>query len=218
VDALAAVRSAKQEKFQRRGEAEVIAFLDDYDSARGANPNLNWLSCRNQTEALQLIHLHEAVKRVADDFCHYVANKAPGDQTTLNLSQMEHLRLYRAMYRFQVFCNIFGDWGIDSPMGTKLDVNRPRDRPANVRILATFSPWEIEELSCVWKYLQKRWAKILREISDIFFPLPVGSVGWNGDSDMEDTFDHLRLTRLDSTDGMLLTSCGCLKVIVNVSN
>jgi hypothetical protein len=89
-------------------------LLNDYALARveAAHPQSEWLFCSSATEAVELLHLHEKVKRVAGDYCQSVASKMCQEneqqQQQQNFSQIEQLRLHRGIYRFQMYCNFFG--------------------------------------------------------------------------------------------------------------
>lgn len=81
-DALAAVRSARHYEVHGRKSESVLAFLDEHGRARenAAHSKSEWLSCRSTTEAVDLLHLHEAVKRVTEEYCHSIASKKSQEQ------------------------------------------------------------------------------------------------------------------------------------------
>lgn len=78
----------------------------------------------------------------------------PQEQQTLSLSPMEELRLYRAIYRFQVYCTLFGSGRASDSLTDQHE-----------RFLASFPPWEVLEMACVWYYLVCRWASIMKDLS-----------------------------------------------------
>lgn len=198
-DALAAVRSARYYATPRRKRQTIGAFLDEYGRARGQlESDSEWLSCTSMTEAIDLVHLHEAVKRVSEDFCFEIASKMPQEEQFIDLSQMEQLRLYRGMYRYQTYCNFFGkdkSWSQEDNFGADWPPLLPRDY-----YLPTFPPWEVQEIACVWQYVNRRWASILQEVSDVYLPKQFSRDGSNG-SDMEETCEYLRLTSHEPSDG-----------------
>jgi hypothetical protein len=208
VDALAAVRSLRHHDLHSRQEREVIRFLTYYSRARMdyTDSTPYWSTCRSMSEAIRLIRLHGHVKRFADDFCLYVAGKVSrGTQISLQLSKMEEIRLYRAIYRFQIFTNFFGGGGVRNNSSSQDSDDDTLDSPELMpesRFLPAFPPWEVQEIACVWRFLDKRWSKILREISDIYFSAPMGSAENCADSDAEDVFNYLRRTRDDPSDCM----------------
>jgi hypothetical protein len=197
-DALAVVRSKRYDERSARTLEVVIALLNDYALARAeaAHPQSEWLFYSSATEAVELLHLHEKVKRVAGDYCQSVASKMCQENEQqhqqLNLSQIEQLRLHRGIYRFQMYCNFFG--AAESWTREKFN-GRSSDHIPKIRFLASFPPWEVQEIAGIWQHLSRRWVSILREVSDIFIPKHISHGGLDDDSELKDTFDYVRRTR-----------------------
>ena len=168
-DALAAVRSATFNESHARAAHSyhsaaklTCAFLDEYARSRGdsTHPSPEWSACRDIAEAIDLVHLEEAVRHVTNDYCLSIASKMPQEQQSLNLSAIEEIRIKRAIYRFQTYCNLFVHNDI-LPEPEYSDLQHPANR-----YLPSFPPWEILEIACIWHYSLTRWASILREMSD----------------------------------------------------
>ena len=199
-DALAAVRTRRfyEVRYDTSREGErANDFLDGYDRARddGTHTKSDWLSCRSITEAIDLVYLNEAVKFVALEYCLSVASiMAQGQQPTV-LSQMEELRLHRALYRFQIYCNFFG---VNPCMAPK-SIWRGRTNPPHPqkRFIASFPPWEILEMACVWQYLMQRWATLIREISYADFTTKHGH---DEERDLLDAFTRLDFNNFNLAD------------------
>jgi hypothetical protein len=171
VDALAAVRSARYYEspfgpayYSDTATYRTTDFIEEYGRARGniANSNSEWSLCRNLIEGIELCNLHEAVKRVANDYCFFIAPSIQNNQS-LDLSKMEQLRLYRSIYRFQVYCNFFNNNAI---VGPDVGTDRQQSRHPIRHFLPSFSPWEVLEMACVWYYLSKRWLSVAQDISN----------------------------------------------------
>lgn len=199
-DAFAAVRSGRfyERRFSTNREGErAIAFLDEYGHARGnsAHSNSEWLSCRSMTEATDLIHLHEAVKYVAAEYSLAAASKMRQGQQPMVLSQMEELRLHRAIYRFQIYCNFFGN----NPCMPQIDAwgGWARAHHPIKRFLPSFPPWEVVEIGCVWQYLMKRWPFIVKELS---YTKHTAKHGLGDERDMLGAFARLDFTAHDLSD------------------
>lgn len=161
-DALAAVRSATfyATRCQLVEVKRTITFFDEYTRARtdSADSSSEWLSFRSMTEVLDLIHLHETVKHFVVQYCLSVASIMPQGQQPFNLSQIEELRLYRAIYRFCVYCNFFGN---NPPMFQEILLPyAARDQHPRMRFLPSFPTWEVVEMACIWQYLYRLWASI----------------------------------------------------------
>ncbi|ERF77059.1 hypothetical protein EPUS_09082 [Endocarpon pusillum Z07020] len=158
--ALAAVRSATFYE-TRRQLVEVkrtLTFFDDHNRARtdSADSSSGWLSFRSMAEVLDLIHLHETVKHLVFQYCLSITSIMPQGQQPFNLSQMEELRLHRAMYRFWVYCNFFGN---NPPMFEQsLLPHGARDQHPRMRFLPSMPTWEVVEMACIWQYFYRLWA------------------------------------------------------------
>lgn len=189
-DALAIVRSARHFRLHRCDDADaVLAFVTDYGRAReelaSSEPrsDSDWLSCRDIVEAVEVIKSNEAIELVANDYCLFVATQLPQAKPVTNLSEREHRRLYRSLYRYQVWCNFMGPQGVWTPPN---------------KYLPTFPPWEIQEMVCVWQYLMKRWRVVFREISGI---VPNECrYGHGGYTSLTAELEHLRTSQDDSSD------------------
>jgi len=74
-------------------------------------------------------------------------------------SRTEETRLLRALYRFQLCCNLFGT-GL---YGTS---QQPRLGFSSVDILkifiCIFEPWEVEEIACIYTFSKERYNQIFR--------------------------------------------------------
>ena len=169
VDALAAVRSKtfyddhpKEYGRQYREAALTTTFLEEYARVRGDSyqSQSEWLTCHSLAEASDLSRLHLAVKHVAAEYCLSVGSKMSQKQQSFELSNMEELRLHRALYRFQTYCNFFGDNPILPPSHDW----RVRGQHPLTRFLPSFAPWEFLEIACIWHYLMQRWFSILRDV------------------------------------------------------
>ena len=161
-DALAASRSGRfyrLELITDREKKRTSAFIDEYACVRGgsATTSIEWLSCRDMTEAQDLVHLNKACKKILAEYCRSVAAEMHQEQQFL-LSSIEQLRLERAIYRFQTYCNFFG-------RNTSLRNDDRSEHPIK-RYLPSFPPWEVMEIACVWHYLMERWVSIFREVLD----------------------------------------------------
>ena len=87
------------------------------------------------------------------DYCLFVATQLPQAKQLTNLSEREHIRLYRSLYRYQAWCNFLGP---ESFFRTRL-----------IKFLPTFPPGEIQEMVCVWQYLMKLWRAVFQEVSGL---------------------------------------------------
>ncbi|CAM1502471.1 Fc.00g044550.m01.CDS01 [Cosmosporella sp. VM-42] len=73
------------------------------------------------------------------------------------LSKTERIRILRGLYRFQIFCNLFGKEHDDS--GRRLEANERLSL-----FLDNYEPWEVEEVVCINSFAHAKWQTVLEEV------------------------------------------------------
>ncbi|KAK3938124.1 hypothetical protein QBC46DRAFT_441437 [Diplogelasinospora grovesii] len=131
---------------------------------------------------LQLATALEKTHRMVEYFTNdYVASAIPalndlfGASKGKNVSAVERCRLYRAFYRFQLYCNIYGRHAIEK---TRRAVRRThawhaatyrRSDEDTRRELACFfhpwPPWMNEQLACVFEYLETKLSVVFNDVA-----------------------------------------------------
>ena len=90
-----------------------------------------------------------------------LADKIEDPQCYKPLSKMEETRLFRAFYRFQLCCNLFGT-------GRHRTLRYHRLNFDSLDILrfffCLFEPWEVEEIACIYTFAKEKYNQIFREI------------------------------------------------------
>lgn len=96
---------------------------------------------------------------------------APRDEATLNAgregylqnrpSRSEAFRQARALYRVQMWCNIFG-YG----MGLYKDPASVDDGEVACMFFETFEPWEVEEMICVFQHMRNMIESLFKDMRD----------------------------------------------------
>jgi len=137
-EAVVALESSRLQPWTRHG---VMDFIRHHLHARTCLPRSWTLS-----EALALGRLHSGVERFAAEFMAEMLNSSsafayidapPG----WSVSKNEMIRVQRAFYRFEVYCNLFREPMKFEPIETE------------GLFLCKFSYWENEQLACVHDYL-----------------------------------------------------------------
>lgn len=118
-----------------------------------------------------------------------------------DISSTEKTRLLRAFYRYETFCHLFG--------GSQYQSSRLRGSDMSRLFFSELNPWEVEEICCVYKFVEERYEQIIVEVRWDFDPEnpkfdddldlePEGSVDFNGDYDGTPNFYSPPLTFLAS--------------------
>ncbi|KAH8596262.1 hypothetical protein B0O99DRAFT_110493 [Bisporella sp. PMI_857] len=103
------------------------------------------------------------IEKIASQYCKEMLSEHPVTGAQLASwkppRQTELTRLYRALYRFQLYCIFFQE---------KISTAAPQTRRLSVMalsrlFLSRFEIWEVEELACIGKYILDEYDFILRQ-------------------------------------------------------
>lgn len=75
------------------------------------------------------------------------------------LSRVEQTRILRALYRFQLWCNLYGTSQLACAREQTID---PYDILGY--FFEVFNPWEIEEISCIYAFFMEMYEKVFADI------------------------------------------------------
>ncbi|KAK3291496.1 uncharacterized protein B0H64DRAFT_409148 [Chaetomium fimeti] len=139
---------------------EVIGlFIDDYVALRTATPELILEGCTEET-LIDIASFYHSLARPlvlqsAALFCHALDPYFEvGD-----LSQAEQKRLLRALYRFQLHCNLFGEgrWGRrgEGEIGWEEQLSL---------FFSIYQSWEAEELYCIYTLIENKYEEVFAAV------------------------------------------------------
>lgn len=141
---------------------EVRQFLKEYkyrlktmESAAFPEPSTS-LSVH-----MDLARTHKLVEWFTYDLCSSILSNDPfihqqGETKHLPISTDETIRIHRALYRFELYCDLFRPT-IPSRLGSD---------EACERLLNLWPAWEVEELSCIHNYLSRRLSDVIDEVAE----------------------------------------------------
>ncbi|KAI9753605.1 MAG: hypothetical protein M4579_005069 [Chaenotheca gracillima] len=144
------VRSYRQDREKYVADLEIL-HIDDLTHLGGLHGNVRFVTTYFYQYTLDAIP-------------HYV--EPIGHERAI--SRTELIRIYRAFYRFETFCNAF-DFRrqLDSYHDDQYDTWRKIDaRDRADWFLSIFPPWEVEEIACVRDYIFNLYKEGYREIAE----------------------------------------------------
>jgi len=163
-------RAAIQDDFQKRRrdamklgyEPSLIwPFLGSYRKRVEQLPCNSWIHSISLPEAIEMAVFHSStVEPLVEKYASWALANLGTSVKPTNLSRTERMRIQRAMYRFQIVCDVFGNKLKDD----NLSDQRPRQMGC-LRFLTGYEPWEIEEILCINVFLQDEYQKRLMEVS-----------------------------------------------------
>lgn len=166
-DALAVYKTS-QIGFDESGRRKdsVQSFISQYKAERGS-ASLTTCNSLDIRTLESLSRLQCVVAKIAIDFCETTLSVHPvtGEriQSQGHLSPNEKRRIYRALYRFELFRVLFTE-----PRGMQIPSESRRcfdSMDQSFLFLSIFKVWELEELACVRDYIIKRHMEFLQESS-----------------------------------------------------
>jgi hypothetical protein len=136
-EAVAALQSASVNPWPR---LETQNFMSKYFFTR-RRPRPKW----NLSQALSMVTLYDHVKFFAKQFSYDALNSSQLENSIYPPSRAEIARIERALYRFQIYCNLFP--GLKRPL---FDASFQKSVFFN-----KFSPWENEQVAAIHDYLHR---------------------------------------------------------------
>ncbi|KAG8157991.1 hypothetical protein KVR01_012263 [Diaporthe batatas] len=185
VDASTA-RAAIQDSFQQARCAAMKAghetriiwpFLETYREHVQHLSCKDWIHSISLPEAVEMATFQTSiVEPLVDEYACWALANLSTSAKAMELSKIERIRIQRAMYRFQIVCDVFGN---------KLEGNNMANQRLRqlgcLRFLAGYDPWEIEEMLCINAFFQQQYQKRLLEVSGDLDPVVWGSPGEPGE-------------------------------------
>lgn len=149
-----------------RTSEKVIQFLKSYKHQRSLTQYSTLTERFAEDDAVGVAAFYSSIiKLLARLYTGWaltnLADETKDVQNHEPLSRTEETRLLRAMYRFQLCCNLFGK----GHHGTSL---QPRSGFRSVDILKAFvcifEPWEVEEIACIYAFSKEKYNQIFNDI------------------------------------------------------
>lgn len=170
VDACAAYHSRWADYEDLCTKEEVTHFLQSYQNRRCSTQPSNFAAKLTEDQAASIVTFHLSVVKPLTRLYHgwalaNLTNQTEGkseDQADDKpLTKTEETRLFRAFYRFQLCCNLFGTGRHRPLLCYRLDFR-------SVDILASFfclfEPWEVEEIVCIYTFAKAKYTEIFQKI------------------------------------------------------
>ncbi|KAK9442410.1 hypothetical protein VB005_03470 [Metarhizium brunneum] len=166
IDALAVFRSSSADFAKSRTRENVTGFLKLYQDQRGATEQPLLPRDVGEDEAVGMVMFHNSiVQPLARYYFTWLLGNLAREQGALQSheppSRTEETRLMRAMYRFQLSCNLFGKGKhaptLSPPLGFEsADILR--------LFLCLFEPWEVEEIACINTFVTEKYDRVFSDI------------------------------------------------------
>ncbi|KAE8325413.1 hypothetical protein BDV39DRAFT_206952 [Aspergillus sergii] len=166
IDAWAVYRSRLVDFSHSRTTEKVNMFLQSYQDQRDSSLYSVPSEMANVDQLVDLAAFYfSIVKPLAQYYTSWtlgnLATETDKPRSDEPLSKMEETRLIRALYRFQLCCNLFGVGCHKSSQIQRLSVDSVE---IGTIFLDLFEPWEVEEISCIYTFAKERYNQIFNDI------------------------------------------------------
>lgn len=166
VDAYAVFQSSSAEFAKSRTREVISSSLTLYQDWRNAPQQAKLPTELTEQEAISMIAFHSSiVNPLAKYYTTWALNNLAGEdgglQSHAPLSCTEQTRLMRALYRFQLSCNLFGRGHFASTLQPPL-----RFEAVDIlsMFLCLFEPWEAEEIGCINTFAKEKYDQVSTDI------------------------------------------------------
>ncbi|EIT82871.1 hypothetical protein AO1008_10942 [Aspergillus oryzae 100-8] len=159
-DACAVYQSRLVDFSHSRTKEKVNMFLQSYQDQRDTSLHSVPSEMANVDELVDVAAFYfSIVKPLAQYYTRWtlgnLAIETDKPRSDEPLSKMEETRLIRALYRFQLCCNLFG-MGLHKSSFDSVEIG--------TIFLDLFEPWEVEEISCIYTFAKERYNQIFNDI------------------------------------------------------
>ncbi|KAK4143192.1 uncharacterized protein C8A04DRAFT_37728 [Dichotomopilus funicola] len=163
LDAYAAYRSGTDEFQLTRDEPMIWDFVHDFENKRnGTNtPQSKLTEPLALDDLVQLVRFHHAiVEPLTERYSIWALAALSSAPQDCPLSWTEKVRIQRALYRFQIFCNLCGSRG--EGRSSPQSLQEPLER---LRVLSLFPAWQIEEILCIQEFGKDTYGGIFDRVA-----------------------------------------------------
>ncbi|KAK7421458.1 hypothetical protein QQX98_002157 [Neonectria punicea] len=158
IDAYSANLCSSPSLRQRRNRQQVREFLAAYPSRR-STATVETLFASTSTEEIASIasFYTSTIRPLLQEYVAWTRSNLGSLSVPDQLSKAEQTRILRGMYRFQIFCNVFGYSRVDR------DLTLSNDETLGL-FLNIFEPWEFEEIICINSFADSRFQTVFDEV------------------------------------------------------
>jgi len=147
-DAHAAYFSGTDEFQQTRDEPMLWNFLDDFRNRRTTAAPSDLAAQLALEDLVQLARFHHSlIEPLTERYSIWALAALSSSPQDYPLSGTERRRIQRALYRYQLYCNLCGSRGKGRSSPHRLE-----DPLDGLWILSLFPAWQIEEILCIHKF------------------------------------------------------------------
>lgn len=196
-DACAIYQSGLLNLSETNPKEKITRFLRSYQDCHSIpSSQFSFLMSLPVDEVISIGTFHRSViKPLSQEYAGWAQGNLTNETTTSThnyqpLSSTEETRIVRALYRFELYCTLFGVRCYRSNHPQWFLELKPMD--ILMMFLEIYEPWEVEEIICIYIFVKKNIDQVFHEIYWDVHPDNPKLEGHEGDSPPTRTFDFDR--------------------------
>ncbi|KAF4443140.1 hypothetical protein F53441_11539 [Fusarium austroafricanum] len=145
----------------KRTREKSLEFIEEYKLQRskftGTPPEQLY-----EDDIISMATFHSSIVcTLAHEYIAWTRTNLEGLSVPDQTSRIEQKRIIRGMYRFQIFCNLFGAVR-DAKYERRAETLELQERLE--LFLSEYEPWEIEEILCINAFSEAQYDKVFEEV------------------------------------------------------
>lgn len=165
IDACAAYESGLFDFAKTRNHEKINQFLGSYKGHRCPS---HYLKSFTFDQIISMARFHSVVGDIARNYASWaLANLAEitAQHSHGSLSRTEEARIVRGLYRFELYCNLYGSSNHKTNSHLPLDFE---GWEVLRMFMSNYKPWEVEEIACIYTFVNVKFNQIFDNIySDV---------------------------------------------------
>ncbi|KAF5582554.1 hypothetical protein FPANT_8485 [Fusarium pseudoanthophilum] len=161
VDAYTVDLLNKTEFQSTRTRQKVLLYVEDYKHQR--SEGIESLAQPPEEDVIRITSFHaSAIRYLMQEYTAWTHANLEGLSEPKGLSSTETRRIARGLYRFQIFCSLFGPAsGGDNYFYDDMILNADRRLQ---QLLDLYEAWEIEEILCINAFVHAKYRPLLEQV------------------------------------------------------
>lgn len=145
-------------------------------------------------DVIQLARFHRSViEPLTERYATWALAALSSSPETSPLSGIERRRIQRALYRYEVFCNVCGSRGEGRSAPRYI-----REHAQRLRILSLFPAWQIEDILCIHEFGKDIYGGIFDQVA------------WDLDEERNPKYRHIDMANVNE-DLLLFSGLPCCR-------
>ncbi|KAF5671877.1 hypothetical protein FDENT_10723 [Fusarium denticulatum] len=143
-----------------RARQKVLLYIEDYKQQRSEGTES--LRQPPEEDVTRIATFHTSIMRaLMEHYAAWARANLKGLSEPTELSRTEERRILRGLYRFQIFCGLFGP---PRGCGYYFSEDNINSEQRLQLLLDVYEPWEIEEILCINAFVHAKYRTLIKQV------------------------------------------------------